>query len=325
MQLGELSRVSLRDVWINEATDFTPWLAEPSNLMLMGDAVGLDLELVSQEEFIGPYRADIICKDRLSEQTVLIENQLEKTDHLHLGQILTYAAGVQAKTVIWVASRFTDEHRAALDWLNEITDEGYAFFGLEIELWRIGESTPAPKFNLVSSPNDWSRSVKESTAATRAHSPRQAVYLRYWQALHAYQKEQTPPVKTPKPAAQQWASYSTGRTGFSFETIVSWEKKFSVKLYIVCSKPNPKAVFRYFHDRKAEIEAAIGQPLEWDEGQGKVGVGIIWSRYDCDIEDESRWQEYIQWQVQALKKMDDVFRPLIKALPVEQLQVAPTV
>lgn len=321
MQLGSLSRVNLRDVWTHEATDFTPWLASSNNLAVMSDAVGLDLELVSQEEFIGPYRADIICKDRLSGQTVLVENQLEKTDHLHLGQILTYAAGIQAKTVIWVASRFTDEHRAALDWLNEITDEDHEFFGLEIELWRIGESPPAPKFNVISSPNEWSRSVKEATSSSKSHGPRQALYLRYWQAFHLYQKEQNPPVKAPKPYPQQWLTFSAGRTAFSFETIVSWEQKISVRLYVVCNSPSPKAVFRYFHKRKEEIEAAMGYVLEWTEMPAKKGVGIGLTRHDCDIEDESRWPEYVKWHAQTLKKLDDVFRPMIKSLPVDQLQM----
>lgn len=321
MQLGSLSRVNLRDVWTHEATDFTPWLASFDNLAVMSDAVGLDLELVSQEEFIGPYRADIICKDRLSGQTVLIENQLEKTDHLHLGQILTYAAGIEAKTVIWVASRFTDEHRAALDWLNEITDEEYEFFGLEIELWRIGDSAPAPKFNLISSPNEWSRRVREATSGTKSHGPRQALYLRYWQAFHLYQKEQNPPVKAPKPSPQQWLTFSAGRTAFSFETIVSWDQKISVRLYVVCNTPSPKAVFRYFHQRKNEIEAAMGYVLDWTEMPEKKGIGIGLACHNCDIEDESRWPEYVQWHAQTLKKLDEVFRPLIKSLPIDQLQM----
>jgi hypothetical protein len=319
VQLGSLVRVGLREVWTHEATEFTPWLARPENLAALGDAIGLELELVSQEEFVGPYRADIICKDRSSGQTVLVENQLERTDHQHLGQILTYAAGVEAKTIVWVASRFTDEHRAALDWLNEITDEEYQFFGLEIELWRIGMSAPAPKFNLISSPNEWSRSIKEATAVAKAHSPKQELYLRYWQLFHQYQREQSPPVKAPKPAPQQWLSFSTGRTGFTFEAIVSFEKGLSVRLYVVSSNPNPKAVFNYFHTRKNEIEAAVGTTLEWSEMPGKKGIGIGWYRAGCDFEDESRWPEYVQWHAQALKQFDDVFRPMIKNLPVEQI------
>lgn len=161
--LGRLEKAELRQAWNNEAGDFTPWLAEPDNLVLLGEAVGLELELEAQEKNVGPFRADILCKDTLTGNWVLIENQLERTDHLHLGQLLTYAAGLKAVTIVWIAERFTDEHRVALDWLNEITNETINFFGLEIELWRIGDSPMAPKFNVVSQPNDWTKTVLEGT------------------------------------------------------------------------------------------------------------------------------------------------------------------
>lgn len=130
--LGKLERVDLRAVWEKEAQDFTPWLAREENLEELGRAIGLELEVVAQEQNVGPYRADLVCKDALTQGYVLIENQLEKTNHNHLGQILTYAAGLGAKTVVWMAERITDDHRAALDWLNEITEEDYGFFAFEI-------------------------------------------------------------------------------------------------------------------------------------------------------------------------------------------------
>ena len=134
MSLGKLERVDLRTVWNNEANDFTPWLAKSENLEALSETLGMDLESTGTEQSVGVYRADMLCKDALSGSLVLVENQLEKTDPSHLGQILTYSAGLSVKTVIWIASRFTDEHRAALDYLNEITEEGVSFFGLEVEL-----------------------------------------------------------------------------------------------------------------------------------------------------------------------------------------------
>ena len=125
-----------------------PWLAREENLALLGETLGLELELEAVEQGVGPFRADIVCRDTVSNSRVLVENQLQGTDHRHLGQIFTYAAGLDAVTVVWIAARFTDEHRAALDWLNEITDQRVNFFGLEIELWRIGGSPLAPKFNV---------------------------------------------------------------------------------------------------------------------------------------------------------------------------------
>jgi len=142
--LGRLEQVELRTIWVNEAVDFTPWLARPENISELAKTLGLELEVEGQEGPVGPFRADILCKDVGTDAWVLIENQLEKTDHGHLGQLLTYAAGLQAVTIVWVAARFTEEHRAALDWLNEITKDDVRFFGLEIELWKIGSSPAAP-------------------------------------------------------------------------------------------------------------------------------------------------------------------------------------
>ena len=126
--LGRLQQIrDLKKYWEKEATDFTPWLAQEENLALLGDTIGIDLELEAQEKNVGPFRADILCKDTGNGQWVLIENQLEKTDHTHLGQLLTYAAGLNAVTIVWISARFTDEHRAAIDWLNEISNENNRF------------------------------------------------------------------------------------------------------------------------------------------------------------------------------------------------------
>jgi hypothetical protein len=132
ISLGRLERVDPREIWTSESADFTPWLAMPDNLAVLGDTIGLDMEVEAQEKEVGPFRADILCKDLRTGNWVLIENQLERTDHGHLGQLLVYASGLKAVTIVWIASQFTDEHRATLDWLNAITDEEFQFFGLEI-------------------------------------------------------------------------------------------------------------------------------------------------------------------------------------------------
>ncbi|HNQ15478.1 MAG TPA: hypothetical protein PKM58_07940, partial [Pyrinomonadaceae bacterium] len=130
-----MKRVNARDVWANEASHFTPWLAEAENLQLLGETIGIELELEAQEKNVGPFRADILCRDTATNDWVLIENQLERTDHTHLGQLITYASGLKAVTIVWIANPFIEEHRAALDWLNAITDQRFNFFGLEVELW----------------------------------------------------------------------------------------------------------------------------------------------------------------------------------------------
>ncbi len=166
-KLARLERVDLREEWKTEAQDFTPWLAQADNLALLSETLNMELKTMGQEASVGPFRADILCRDTLDDSWVLIENQLERTDHTHLGQLLTYAAGLQTVTIIWVAATFNDEHRAALDWLNEITDERFRFFGLEVELWKIGDSPAAPKFNIVSKPNEWAHSASKATRRPR--------------------------------------------------------------------------------------------------------------------------------------------------------------
>lgn len=154
--INRMTRVDTRIVWKNEAQHFTPWLAD--NLDLLGEVLHLELELEDQEKNVGVFRADILARDASSDSWVLIENQLERTDHTHLGQLITYASGLQAVTIVWIAAHFTEEHRAALDWLNEITEESVNFFGLEIELWSINDNI-APKFNIVCKPNSWKKKV----------------------------------------------------------------------------------------------------------------------------------------------------------------------
>lgn len=311
--LGVLERVDLRNVWQHEGYHFTPWLAEPQNFAALSKALGLDLELVGTEVSVGPYAADILCKDTLDGANVLIENQLEKTDHSHLGQILTYAAGLEAKTVIWVASRFTDEHRAALDWLNESTHEDWSFFGLEIELWRIGGSPPAPKFNVICRPNDWSRAVREEAAKAEGTSPTQVMQLRFWTAFRDYMLEKGG--RGPKPSAQSWQSFSMGRTGFSMEGVVQRnEGQLTVRLYINCKDMSPKAVFHYLKARQTEIEARVGYPLIWDELPGKKGSVIYVVRQNSPLDDETRWSEYQDWLAATINQMSAAFRPLLKAL-----------
>ncbi|MGI9392799.1 MAG: DUF4268 domain-containing protein, partial [Parvibaculales bacterium] len=160
IKLSKLEKVDLRKVWKKEDKDFTPWLARERNIQLLADTIGMDLEMEEEEKSVGPYYADILCKNLQDDSPIVIENQLEATDHKHLGQLLTYASGLDAFTLIWIAKAFTEEHKAALNRLNEITNEDFRFFGLEIELWRIGESAPAPKFNIVSEPNNWKKETK---------------------------------------------------------------------------------------------------------------------------------------------------------------------
>lgn len=317
-ELGRLERVELRDVWQHEAYNFTPWLADAGNLAILSKELGLDLELVGQEVAVGPYAADIVCKDSFDGAHVLIENQLEKTDHSHLGQILTYASALEARTVVWIASRFTDEHRAAIDWLNEITHDEWQFFGLEIELWRIGNSAPAPKFNIICRPNDWSRAVRDEAAKAETATPTQAIQLKFWSAFRDYMVAKG--LRAPKPSAQSWQSFRVGRTGFSIEGVIKRsEQQMLVRLYIVCDDLPPKAVFRYLLARKAFIEQALGMSLEWHELPDKKGSVIYVVRNDADLDNEANWPQLHIWLETTIAAMERVFRPLITPLQMSDL------
>jgi len=316
--LGVLRRIELRDVWQHEAHDFAPWLAEPANLAALGSVLGLELELSGQEVAVGPYAADIVCKDTLSGTWVLIENQLDKTDHSHLGQVLTYAAGLKAQTVIWIAAKFTDEHRAALDWLNTITQDGWQFFGLEIELWRIGGSPPAARFHIICQPNAWSRAVRGEAVKAEASSPTQALQLRFWSAFRGHMLAKGR--RAPKPSAQSWQSFGVGRTGFSLEGVVRRaERELMVRFYINCDDLPAKVVFRHLRLRQYVIQGVLGFALTWNELPGKKGSVVCVACANCPLEDESRWPEYHAWIATMVIKLDYVFRQLIKPLQPEDL------
>jgi hypothetical protein len=199
--LGRLEKVDLRKAWVSESSGFTPWLAQSENLKLLGEAIGLELELEAQEKEVGPFRADLLCKVTQSDSWVLIENQLEMTDHRHLGQILTYAAGLKAVTIVWVAQTIREEHRAALDWLNSVTTEQINFFGLEIELWKIGESPFAPKFNVVSKPNNWSKRVTEGVEKIELSETR-SLQLAFWTAFRQFVEAKGSKLRLSKPLGQ---------------------------------------------------------------------------------------------------------------------------
>jgi hypothetical protein len=216
--LGRLERVDLRDIWVSEATSFTPWLARPENMAVLAETLDMDLEVEALERAVGSFRADILCKDLGTDRWVLIENQLERTDHTHLGQLLTYASGLEAVTIVWIAARFTEEHRSTLDWLNKITNDSFRFFGLEVELWRIGASPAAPKFNIISKPNEWSHSVAQAARAIDGAelSETRVMQRQYWGALNLVLDTVGGPLRgNRKPQPQSWMGYGIGRSDFN--------------------------------------------------------------------------------------------------------------
>lgn len=315
--LGKLEKVDLRTYWKSESQDFTPWLATQDNIRLLGEAIGLELEVESQEKGVGPFSADILCKDTATGNWVLIENQLERTDHTHLGQLLTYAAGLHAATVVWVAERFTNEHRAALDWLNEITGEDFTFLGIEIELWRIGDSPLAPKFNVVCRPNDWFRSV-QSSARTADLTETKQTQLAFWSAFKEY-LESTSQIRCQKPGAQHWLTHPIGRSGCHFSSVAStWDSEANryggeLRVELVLTDENSKSYFSQLEVQRNEIEKELGEPLRWHNPADRR-MCRMYVRRSAEITDRTKWPEYQAWLRSKLEVFQRVLGPRVKVL-----------
>lgn len=312
--LGRLEQVDVRTVWTNEASEFTPWLAQQENLEILGETLGLTLETESVEKEVGSFRADIVCKDTKKESVVLIENQLDRTDHTHLGQLLTYGAGLQAVTVIWLATQIKDEHRAALDWLNTITPDDFGFFGVEIELWKIGDSSVAPRFNIVSMPNDWSRSVA-STTDNKSKSETKLKQLDYWDGLQGVLNDQSGAVSgNKKPQPQHWMSYPIGRTGFNLGASLNIaEGHVRVELYMAGEEARSHRA--QLERQRDQIEQELDFELEWgDQTPNARDQRISYYLRDIDIEDKSDWHIQHKWIATNLNALHRVFVERIRNL-----------
>lgn len=311
--LSKLVRVPLREAWKHEANDFTPWLAETDNLNALADALGVsELVRVATEHWVGDFKVDILCTD--GDEQVIIENQLEKTNHSHLGQIITYAAGVGAKKVIWVAESFRPEHSAALQFLNDNTTDDLNFFAVEVELWRIGDSPLAPKFEVVVKPNEWVKSGREQVRAASSATPTKQLQQKFWMALIEKLAVSAPQIRPQKPRPQHWLNNSIGRAGFALNiTANTRDERLGVELWI----PGAEAK-RHFNNlvaQKQAIEQRLGFELDWQELPESLACRIASWYPNASIEDESRWNEYLDWLTLRLVKMDEVLRSIVKALP----------
>lgn len=317
--LGRLHKVELREAWMTEAGDFTPWLAQEENMKLLSETIGIDLEVESQEKGVGPFRADILCKDTATDDWVLIENQLERTDHTHLGQLLTYAAGLNAVTIVWISEHFTEEHRAALDWLNERTDEKINLFGLEVELWRIGDSPIAPKFNIVSQPNDWSRTVQQAASNIGVPSAHSLLHQRFWMGFKEYMENNKSIVRCQKPSLRHWMNHSIGFSGIHLISITSlWNsetsgKKPEIRVELYIDGPNFKKDYEGLEKEKEVVEKALGYPLTWYNPE-ESKMCRIYVRKDADFTNENLWPEQFEWLRVRLDEMYKVFTPIVKKL-----------
>jgi hypothetical protein len=296
--LGRIEVVPPRQVWPHEAHDFTPWLLE--NVDVLSDLLGMGhLILEEAEHAVGGFSLDLIGKDESNGEVVIVENQLEASDHLHLGQILTYAAGTDPTTIVWVATGFRPEHREAIAWLNDRTDERTRFFAVQIEVIRIGDSQPAPAFKLVEQPNDWAKQVKAATANPSGEvSERERLYLEFWERYRLRVLIEHPTwTRASLSTKSSWFGMSAGVAG------VNWISTFSqagLGVQLVFEHPERDlnvARFETLAANKATVEDAFGGPLAWETREGLKSTRVAAYTEVADVALIDRWDAWIDWLI----------------------------
>lgn len=301
MKLGKLQKVDLRKAWKHEALDFTNWLAKDENLGLLSDEIGIGLQLIQTEASVGKFNVDILAEEENTERKVVIENQLEITDHNHLGQIITYASGYDAEIIIWIVKDVRDEHKQAIDWLNEHTDEKINFFAIKMELWQIGDSQFAPKFHIISQPNDWVKAIKKSTNQS-ALTDTKLLQFDFWNKFKEYAQSNNSKLRLRKSSPQHWFDISYGSTESHIElTINSQKNEIACEIYIRDSKD----LFYELKKQKDKIEKELDIKLEWMELEQKKASRIKIS-YNADINTKN-WNEYFEWLETTASKFQKVF------------------
>lgn len=314
LKFSELKKMPLREKWKNEASDFTPWLE--SNIQMLGDALGIDIEVVDREASVGDFSLDLLAKDLGSSRTVIIENQLTQTDHDHLGKLLTYAAGFDASIVVWISGEVRDEHRQAIEWLNQRTDTETQFFAVVLEVLQIDDSKPALDFKLVVSPNEWQKSKKQKTSTNS--SSRGEKYKSYFQVLIDELRETHKFTGAKVGVAQNCYNFSGGFGGISYAAWFATGRK--VRAYVAIRQKtdeNRIKIFNMLEEQKGKIESNFDSSLEWTRDAEKSLSRITISRDgDGDIElSDSELEEIREWHIENLLKLKKVFQPEIaKAL-----------
>lgn len=307
--LGTLARLDPRQVWQNEAHDFTPWLVQ--HIEMLGEALGLELEVVDHEAAVGDFSADIVARDLGRDRLVVVENQLEPTDHSHLGQLITYAAGLEAAVVIWVSRQFREEHRQALDWLNRGDGADIEYFGIVLELVKVDDSKPAVNFRLVASPNDWSRQSRRNVAV----SGKRAAYQEFFQTLIDELRDDHGFTNAKAGQPQNWYSFASGVRGLAYSMSFAQGGELRTEIYIDFGDAAANEVaFNALEADKLTIESKFGEPLRWERLENRRA-----SRVACytkgSIEDSAERQEHHrEWAIDHLLRFKKVFGPRLRAL-----------
>lgn len=299
--LSKLNKVELRDVWEHEALDFTNWLAQQENLDALSEEIGVDIKLIKTEASVGKFSVDILAEEEASGRKIIIENQLEDTNHDHLGKIITYASGYDAEIVIWIVKGVRDEHQKAIEWLNEHTDENISFFLIKIELWQIEGSNPAPKFEIAVSPNEWAKAIKTNPTSSDLTDTK-LQQLEFWNKFKNYVRENDTRIRLQTPRPQHWYDVSMGSSdGHVALTINSRENLIGCEVYI----SKNKELFNFLHNQKEEIEKEVGEVIEWVDAA--VASRIKIKKSVSDIFSQSESENYFSWLYQKTVLFQKVF------------------
>lgn len=312
MTLSKLKKVDLREEWQHEASDFTHWLSQDENLQLLSEEIGIDISLIQTEANVGKFSVDILAEEENTGRKIVIENQLETTNHDHLGKIITYASGFDAEIVIWIVKDVRDEHKQAIDWLNEHTDDKINIFAIRMELWQIGDSPNAPKFQVVSKPNDWAKAIKKSTTQSDL-SDRRIMQLEFWTQFKEYAASQKSSLRLRKAYPQHWYDISIGSSKSHLSLVVDADnEQIRCEFYI----PNSKSLFKVLQDNKDAIEAKL-QPyvLEWMELDGKKASRIR-TIYGIDVGNSENWEKSFKWLAVTAQDFHSVFSDQLKKIKI---------
>ena len=304
MKLGKIKRIhDLRMIWPHEANSFTKWLAKEENLSKLGEDIGIDLVLEERESSVGNFSVDIFANEESTGRKVIIENQLEDTDHDHLGKLITYASGKGAEVIVWVVKRARDEHRQAIEWLNQHTDTSLGFFLVEIELWQIDDSAIAPKFNVIERPNDWAKQMKNSENL----SDRKQMLLKFWNGFNDYIAKSDifkNDFTIRKAQPDHWYDLSVGNSSYHIcMTISAQKKRLSCGVYI----PDNKDLFHTFEDNKDIFQKEFGENGDWKEAAKATRI-VIYKGFD--LYNETKWEEAYAWFVENAIKTKSVFKKM---------------
>ncbi len=309
MNLGHLEEVKdLRSVWSNEASDFTPWLAKEENIKRLSETLGIDIEVIEQESSVGGFNVDIFAVEEGTDKKIIIENQLEATNHDHLGKLITYASGKKAEILIWLVKEARDEHRSAVEWLNSNLGDEIGVFLCEIKLYKIGDSEPAVKFEIIERPNEWTKVMKKNEDL----KPRHVFRLKYWTALNSYlsnDKVFLSNYKLRKPTKEHWMSWALGTSNCHLEGYTLKQKnELALSVYI----RNNQEFFDYLYGYKDEIEKKANLSFEWMPMSEHKGSQIKITNRGFNLEDEATWEEQFKWISETAVKIKKAFSKYIK-------------